>query len=210
MDRLQAAQIKEMLYYVADAVIDAKPLLTEVDSAVGDGDHGIGMEVGFKKAKEKLSESDTNDVYEIFRLVGKAMLMSMGGASGVIFGSMFLEGAKRQEPADSISAYEFALLFRHSLLAIQNRGKAQVGDKTMVDALAPAVEAMDETAPQGFSAMLDSAERAAKGGVERTKNYEAKFGRSKTQSTTIGYQDAGATSVWVIFKAMNDYIQRQK
>ena len=84
-----------MLLYVAEQIIDSKALLTEVDSQIGDGDHGIGMERGMKKAKEKLLSMESgSNVYALFQEMGKTMLMSMGGASGVIFGTMFMGGAK--------------------------------------------------------------------------------------------------------------------
>lgn len=208
MKTIDAKQTKELLLAVADAVIDAKPMLTEVDSAVGDGDHGIGMEIGLKKAAAKLNATEPSDVYALFQLTGKTMLMSMGGASGVIFGSMFLAGAKGQEPSGTLSLPDFAALFTRSLAEIQKRGQASVGDKTMVDALSPAVDALNAHSGGEYAEALAAAEVAAKQGMEDTKKYEAKFGRSKTQSTTIGFQDAGATSVWVIFRAMHDYFEK--
>lgn len=208
MKTLKKEQAKDMMIYVADAVINAKPMLTEVDSKIGDGDHGIGMEGGLKKAKAKLQKmEEIGSVYEPFETAGKAMLMSMGGASGVIFGSMFLAGAKGQEAKEELTAQDFAGLMERSLKAIQDRGKAQVGDKTMVDALSPAVDAMKESEEEGFTCMLQKAEEAARLGMEYTKTIEARFGRAKTQGTTIGFQDAGATSVWIILKAMREYIQ---
>ena len=206
MKSMSAHQVKEMLLSVCDAVIQAKPLLTEVDSAVGDGDHGIGMETGMKKAKGKLEALETSDVYEMFRTVGKTMLMSMGGASGVIFGSMFLSGAKGIEPAQALSTDMLTELFSRSLDEIKKRGKAQVGDKTMVDAFEPAVAAMTRSRDSDLETALACAASAAREGMESTRQLEAKFGRSKTQSTTIGFQDAGATSVYIIFRAMNDYV----
>lgn len=207
IDVLTAEQTKQLLLYTAKAVIDAKPMLTEVDSAVGDGDHGIGMEVGMNAAIEKLNKAPAEDVYLLFRTMGKAMLMSMGGASGVIFGSMFLGGAKNQPATSSIQCKDFAEMFERALLEIQDRGKAQVGDKTMVDALSPAVAELKAHAADGFEAALCAAEAGAMQGVENTKHCEAKYGRSKTQATTIGFQDAGATSVWVIFRAMRDFVK---
>lgn len=211
MDVLKKEQAKDMLIYVADAVISAKPMLTEVDSKIGDGDHGIGMEGGLKKAKAKLLKlEEPESVYTPFETAGKAMIMSMGGASGVIFGSMFMAGAKGQAAKEDLTPREFAEMMQLSLYAIQNRGKAEVGDKTMVDALSPAVDAMKKYAEKGFAEMLRKAEEAAYQGVEYTKTIEAKFGRAKTQGTTIGYQDAGATSVWVIMKAMREYVEQEE
>lgn len=199
---------KAMLLRVADAVIDAEPMLTKIDSDIGDGDHGIGMKGGLKRAHTELMRLDAaENAYTPFSTVGNAMLMNMGGASGVIFGSMFMAGAKAQEPKVVLSAQDFADMMKRSLVEIQNRGHAQVGDKTMVDALSPAVDALQQYAAQGMSAMLRAAEQAAYAGMENTKNFEAKFGRAKTQRTTIGLQDAGAVSVWVILKAMADFME---
>lgn len=207
MTSMNAAQAKEMLLYVANSIIAAKPLLTEVDGAIGDGDHGIGMETGMKKARDKLLALTTTDVFIPFQITGKTMLMSMGGASGVIFGSMFLAGAKGKTPKTEMDAASLAGLFHEGLLEIQARGKANVGDKTMVDALFPAVDALEAYQTDGLLPALIAAEEAAKKGMENTKQFEARFGRSKTQSSTIGFQDAGATSVWIIFRAMKEYVQ---
>lgn len=208
-EHLSAAAAKAMLLSVAEAVVEAEPMLTKVDSAIGDGDHGIGMKGGLKRAHvELLRLKDGDNAYAPFTVAGNAMLMSMGGASGVIFGSMFMAGPKGEAPKETLDAGDLAHMMRKALDAIQERGHAQVGDKTMVDALAPAVEAMEQNAARGMLEMLRSAQAAAAAGVERTKHFEARFGRAKTQGTTIGCQDAGATSVWVIFKAMADFVEK--
>lgn len=206
---LNAVSAKALLFSVAEAVVEAEPMLTKVDSAIGDGDHGIGMKGGLKKAHvELLKLADGDNAYTPFSVAGNAMLMSMGGASGVIFGSMFMAGPKGEEPKSELEAADIAHMMRKALTAIQERGHAQVGDKTMVDALAPAVDALEANAEKGMLAMLRAGEAAALAGVESTKNFEAKFGRAKTQSTSIGFQDAGATSVWVIIKAMADFVEK--
>ena len=211
MKQLTYAQVREMLIYVADQVIASKDYLTEVDSQIGDGDHGLGMERGMKKAREKLltMESGSN-VYALFQEMGKTMLMSMGGASGVIFGTMFMGGAKGKAESESLNAEQLAELMADSLAQIKERGKAQVGDKTMVDALEPAVDAMKTCAGQGdLGDMLAKAEEAAKQGVENTKNCQAKYGRAKSlMERAIGHQDAGATSTWIIFRAMSEFVQK--
>jgi dihydroxyacetone kinase len=103
---------------------------------------------------------------------------------------------------------DLAKMERKSLAAIQERGKAEVGDKTMVDALAPAVEALEANCDKGLLEMLKAAEEAARQGVEDTKKYVAKFGRAKSLlERAIGYQDAGATSVWLIFQGMREYVE---
>lgn len=209
MNVITAESAKQMLIHVADKVIGQKSYLTEIDSAIGDGDHGIGMAGGMKKAKEKLlAREDFQDVYEVFTVAGKAMLMSMGGASGVIFGSLYLAGAKDMEPRAEMTAQDFATMERKSLTAIKARGKAEIGDKTMVDALEPAVLAMEETWSDGLLDMLKAAEEGARQGMESTKGMIAKFGRAKSlMERAVGYQDAGATSVYFIFQGMREFVE---
>jgi dihydroxyacetone kinase phosphoprotein-dependent L subunit len=209
LEQLSVKDARNMLLYVADKIIANKPYLTEVDSAIGDGDHGIGMAGGMQKAKKKLLKmEDERNVYQIFETAGQAMLMSMGGASGVIFGSLYLAGAKGMEAKEILTAQDIAKMEEKSLIAIQKRGGARLGDKTMVDALAPAVEALKEHAGEGLLEMMKAAEYAAKQGVENTKQYIAKYGRAKSLlERAIGYQDAGATSVYLIFQGMREFIE---
>ena len=110
------------------------------------------------------------------------------------------------EARDTLTAQGFAAMMGRSLKAIQKRGGARVGDKTMVDALEPAVRAMEATCAKGFPEMLKAAEAAAKQGTEDTKRYQAKYGRAKSlMERAVGYQDAGATSVWLIFRGMREF-----
>lgn len=209
LEELSAEDTRNMLLYIADKIIAKKPYLTQVDSAIGDGDHGIGMAGGMQKAKKKLLKmKDEKNAYKLFEIAGQAMLMSMGGASGVIFGSLYLAGAQGMEAKAQITAEDLAKMERKSLEAIQERGKAEVGDKTMVDALAPAVEAMEANSQKGLLDMLKAAEEAARQGVEDTKKYQAKFGRAKSLlERAIGHQDAGATSVYFIFQGMREFVE---
>lgn len=209
---LDVAQTKDMLIYVADSIIKNKPYLTEIDSQIGDGDHGIGMAGGLEKAKAKLLAAESfEDVNQEFKLVGHTMLMSMGGASGVIFGTMFEGGAKTLDSRKNLDCAAITDLMKGSRDAIAKRDKAKVGDKTMLDAFVPAVEAMENAKTDDLAVLLSAAEKAAKQGMENTKNYIAKFGRAKSlMERSIGYQDAGATSVWIIFNAMKEFVENLK
>lgn len=209
LTELNAEDARNMLLYIADKVIAKKPYLTEIDSVIGDGDHGIGMAGGMQKAKKKLLKMQGEEnAYAVFETAGQAMLMSMGGASGVIFGSLYLAGAKGMEAKAVLTADDLAGMERKSLAAIQERGKAEVGDKTMVDALAPAVEALEANRDKSLLEMLKAAEEAARQGMEDTKKYVAKFGRAKSlMERAIGHQDAGATSVWLIFQGMREFVE---
>jgi dihydroxyacetone kinase phosphoprotein-dependent L subunit len=203
-------KVRDMIRYVADKIIENKSLLTEIDSKIGDGDHGIGMAGGMQKAKEAVSQAEnTGNAYALFEKAGKTMLMSMGGASGVLFGSLYLAGAKGAEPRAELSAGDLAAMMEKGLAAIKERGKAQVGDKTMVDALEPAVEAMKSSLNEGLGPMLKAASEAAAQGVENTKKYQAKFGRAKSlMERAVGFQDPGATSVWIIFRSMCEFAEQ--
>lgn len=208
MKSLNTEQVTDMLICVCNAIIENRPYLTEVDSKIGDGDHGTGMAGGMEKAKKALEEKRPfADVNTVFKTMGMSMLNSMGGASGVIFGSMFMGGVKGMEVITELDGGHFTKIMRGALEAIKARGKAQVGDKTMVDALEPAVLAMEAVDKQDLPAVLAAAKAAAYEGVENTKSLIAKFGRAKSlMERAAGYQDAGATSVAIIFDAMYQYV----
>jgi dihydroxyacetone kinase phosphoprotein-dependent L subunit len=209
LDRLDAEQAKCMMLYVADAVMQSKDYLTATDSAIGDGDHGIGMSNGFQRVKESLtSENAVTDLMSVFKMTGRAMLFTMGGASGVLFGSLFEGGAKALTNKDTLDGEAFATMLRAGLDAVKIRGKAEIGDKTMVDALEPAVKAIEASASKELYQLLEIAEAAARQGLEDTKGYVARFGRATfLQERSLGFQDAGATSVYIIIKGMNDYVK---
>jgi dihydroxyacetone kinase phosphoprotein-dependent L subunit len=207
---ITANQVKEMFLYVGEKVIENKPLLTKIDSAIGDGDHGIGMSVGFTKADENLRATEFTTVNDVFKTVGMSMISSMGGASGVIFGTMFVGGIKGLEPKESLDLPLLSIIFDKALEAIKLRGKADLGDKTMIDAFQPVVEALKNSAAENESLVdgLKKAETAAFQGVENTKDYIAKFGRAKSLGErAVGFQDAGATTVAIIIKSMKDWLE---
>jgi len=202
--KLNVNDCRQMVCFIADKVIENKSLLTEMDSAIGDGDHGIGMSGGMAKVKSQIDQLDTDNAYQIFKISGNVMLMSMGGASGILFGSMFMAGAKGA--AKELGTVDLAEMFAAGLAAVKTRGKASVGDKTMVDALEPAVTAMKDYSGASMPEMMKNARDAAYKGMESTKSMVAKFGRAKTlMERAVGHQDAGATSVWIIFSAMYEW-----
>lgn len=211
MRTLNTEQTVDMIICACDAIIQNRSYLTEVDSKIGDGDHGIGMSGGMEKAKAALMEKRPfADGNIVFKTTGMTMLNSMGGASGVIFGSMFLGGIKGVESFNELNGRLFVRIMRGALETIKARGKASVGDKTMVDALEPAVIAMENADTEDMRETLEVAVKAAYEGVERTKTYAARFGRAKSlMERSIGFQDAGATSVAIIFEAMYDYVNEE-
>lgn len=207
---LDANQVKEMFLYAGKKVVENKPFLTKIDSAIGDGDHGIGMSVGFTAAEENLTQKEFSSVNDVFKTIGMSMISSMGGASGVIFGTMFTGGIKGLESKETLNITLLAEILEKALNAIKQRGKAELGDKTMIDALEPAVNALKQSGSLNHSLLegLQNAENAAAQGVEDTKEYVAKFGRAKSLGErAVGHQDAGATTVWIIFKSMREWVE---
>jgi dihydroxyacetone kinase phosphoprotein-dependent L subunit len=210
MEALDTDQTRSMFLYIADKIIENKPLLTEIDSKIGDGDHGIGMSLGFRKVKEQLEKAKISTINEVFSITGMTMINTMGGASGIIFGLMFSAGVKEFTEKKQLDLVSMSQIFERSLLTIKERGKADLGDKTMIDALGPAVLALKASASSNDPLLdaLKKAEESAKEGMEKTKGYIAKFGKAKTLfERALGFQDAGATSVWLIFKAMREWVK---
>lgn len=206
---LDAEQVRDMFLYVSDIMISREEYLTEIDNHIGDGDHGIGMAIGFRGVKETLQSREYDCVTDVFYDMGMTMLRVMGGASGVMFGTIFISGIVDMEKKRAFDTKDFADVFGRSLYALKERGKAQVGDKTMIDALEPAVKALQD-GTRNKESLTDSflrASQAAYDGMEDTKKYRARFGRAKYYGDkAIGLQDAGATSIWLIFDAMSRWI----
>lgn len=209
MTALTIEQTRQMLISAADAIISQVPLLTELDSAIGDGDHGVGMGIGMEKAKEALMRlGSIPDVNTLYKTMGMAMLTSMGGTSGVIFSTAFMAGVKGMEPFAELDCQKMKQVFRNGLDAAKQRGQARVGDKTMVDAYEPAGLAMEAYCGSDMGEMLSGAAMAAEAGAEKTKEYIAKFGRARyLGERAVGHRDAGATSVSIIVAAMRDYVK---
>jgi len=208
MSALTSAQAKSMLLSVASSVIANKEFLCDADRRIGDGDHGISMANGFEAATKELEAHEYSDVYQVFSTVGRTMIKVMGGASGIIFGFLFYAGARNMPAKAEIDETEFAGIFEKALVEIQAKGQAKPGDKTLVDGLAPAVQAMRDCLARGaaFPEMLRAACQAAVAGKEASTHYIAKLGKAKSLGErSIGYPDAGCVSLVIIARAMSDW-----
>lgn len=205
-------QVREMLLACADRIERNELYLSRADAAIGDGDHGTGMVNGMNAAREVLEkEAEGTDIHKLYADMASAMEAAMGGASGMIFSTLFAGDAKDRKAITEMTTEEFADRMAAGLKAIQDLGHAQPGDKTMVDALYPAVEALKAHVGDSFEDMLTAAAEAAKAGMEESKKYVAKFGRAKNlMERAIGHQDAGASSTWLIFQEMADFVTGKK
>jgi phosphoenolpyruvate---glycerone phosphotransferase subunit DhaL len=193
---------------LAAAFHEEKPRLCQLDGAIGDGDHGASMARGFSEAASQLAAlPEPASIAVMFQTVGNAFLNKVGGVSGVIFGTFFIEAGKKAEGLQEIDAAAFAAMLDQALEGVKKRGKAQEGDKSMVDSLAPAVAAAKEMAEKktAMKNVLDSAYQAARQGMEATKEMSGKIGRARYQKEKgVGHIDAGSASVALLFKSLKE------
>lgn len=191
---------------IADNIIKNKEYLTELDAAIGDADHGINMAKGFKAVREKLPDLKDKDYSDILKIVGMTLVSTVGGASGPLYGTAFMRAGKVVESKDNLEVQDISQILDAALEGIKARGKAQKGDKTIVDTLEPAVEVLKNSKLENKEA-LKEALAAAKKGMEYTKEIAAKKGRaSYLGKRSIGHQDPGATSCYIILESIFDQI----
>ncbi|PQJ28860.1 dihydroxyacetone kinase subunit DhaL [Rubritalea profundi] len=204
---LSLEQTKQMSLLVAEKIIAAEPLLSQADRDLGDGDHGLGMARGFTALTKELTENPHDNLRDLYQAAGNALLTTMGGASGVVFGSLFLAGGKTMHGAEFFGSHELSHLLSQSLKDVMSRGGAKPGDKTMIDALHPAAEAAKANIDKPLAESIKAVAAAAEDGKEASKAMIATMGRAKTLGEkTIGLPDAGAISVTIILSTMADFI----
>jgi phosphoenolpyruvate---glycerone phosphotransferase subunit DhaL len=174
--------------------------LVALDTAIGDGDHGTNMNRGMTKAMEKVDASEQDDAGAVLKTVAMALISSVGGAAGPLYGTLFLQMGNALAGQSEVGLPAYAVAWRKGLEGVQTRGKAQPGDKTMVDALKPAVEALE--AASDLDGGLRTAAQAAEDGMKATTPLVARKGRaSYLGERSAGHQDPGATSTYYLFKS---------
>jgi dihydroxyacetone kinase-like protein len=174
--------------------------LVRLDTAIGDGDHGTNMNRGMQKALEKLQAADQADPGAVLKTVAMALISSVGGAAGPLYGTLFLQLGTALAGQPEIDLPAYAAAWRNSVDGVQSRGKAQAGDKTMVDALLPAVAALEQ-APD-LNTGLRAAADAAQQGMLATIPLVARKGRaSYLGERSAGHQDPGSTSTYYLFES---------
>jgi dihydroxyacetone kinase-like protein len=201
---LTTEQVLAWIQRIAELMRQNRDYLTQLDAAIGDADHGANMDRGFQVAVQKLGNEPPNDIGAIFRTVGMALLSSVGGAAGPLYGTFFLELGKQLAGRTAVSAQEWATALRTAVATVATRGQAQVGDKTMIDALAPAVEELERALAEGVSlaAAMQRAAAAAAEGMRATIPLQARRGRaSYLGERSVGHQDPGATSSALLLTA---------
>ena len=196
---ISVEDLKEWLGEFARLIFENRDVLTDLDAAIGDADHGNNMTRGMAAVVADLSGTT---VAALAKRAGMTLVSSVGGASGPLYGTFFLRFASAAGEVNELDASSFAVAMRAGLDGLVSRGKAEVGDKTMVDALAPAVEALERNRAQPLSAGLDAARRAADEGRDATVAMVARKGRaSYLGDRSVGHQDPGATSAALLIRA---------
>ena len=205
--------VLEYLQRMAGVLRENKEYLTELDSAIGDADHGINMDRGFQAILKKLPGLEDKDVGTILKTAGMALVSTVGGAAGPLYGTalmqagMALAGKHELQPKDLSAALEAALK------GVMMRGKSKPGEKTMIDAISPAVVAMQNALDNGagLQGALEQATAAADQGMKDTIPMLALKGRaSYLGERSIGHQDPGATSSYLLIRTMADMVREKE
>ena len=193
------------LHEMAGVIHENREHLTELDSAIGDADHGINMDRGFQTVLKKLPSVEDKDAGTILKTAGMALVSSVGGAGGPLYGTAFMQAGMAVAGKHELEASDVLAMLDAALKGVVMRGKANLGDKTMVDAITPAVNAMREALENGNDTAdaLEQALAAAEQGMKDTIPMLAKKGRaSYLGERSIGHQDPGATSSYLLIRTM--------
>lgn len=203
-------QIVRWLEKTAAVLEENRSYLTELDSAIGDADHGTNMHRGFKKVMEKLPTVADKDIGNILKTVGMTLISSVGGASGPLYGTFFMRSGMVMAAKEELSNDDLFKLLQAGVEGVLQRGRPNLEDKTMYDAWAPALEAMQGalSAEKGTVEMLETAVSAAEQGMKNTIPLQARKGRaSYLGERSIGHQDPGATSSYLILNALLETVK---
>ncbi len=204
-------QIVQWLEKTTVVLNQNRDYLTQLDSAIGDADHGSNMDRGFKKVVEKLPTVADKDIGNILKTVGMTLISSVGGASGPLYGTFYMRSGMAAAAKEELTDDDLVELLQAGVDGIIQRGRAQVGDKTMVDALTPAMEALRSAVTDGkgtVEAVRDMV-AAAEQGMKDTTPLQAKKGRaSYLGERSIGHQDPGATSSYLVLNALLETLEQ--
>lgn len=208
---ISGTQVIQILNKIGEVIDENKAFLTELDAAIGDGDHGLNMSKGFSAVKEKIKDDSGSNIGDILKKTGMAVVSNVGGAAGPLYGTAFMKAAAAVNGKDSVDISDFVRILEEALAGVKMRGKAELGEKTMIDAIEPALEALKTSVTSGLGTIeaLEKAKDAALEGVEHTKKIIATKGRaSYLGERSIGHQDAGATSSYLILNTIYEEVSK--
>ena len=208
---VDSAFVRSWIEEIASAVDEERDHLTQLDSAIGDADHGVNMQRGFSAVVAKLSAGESLSPGKVLTTVGATLISTVGGAAGPLYGTAFREAGKALGEDDQIDPSQLLAALRAALAAIQRLGAATEGDKTIVDAFAPATSAFAGEIEAGGTLVTATARarEAAQEGMRATIPLQARKGRaSYLGARSVGHQDPGATSTALIFSALERVARR--
>lgn len=214
-EEVTRAEVLACLGAIARTMAEQKDHLSQLDADIGDGDHGINMDRGFTAVQAKLgglSHAEA-DIGALLKATGTTLISTVGGASGPLYGTLFLRMGVAAAGKDRLSGGDVLALLEAGVKGVQERGKAAPGDKTMIDALAPALEALREAIARGEDAVsaVRRAASAARAGAEATIPLQARKGRaSYLGERSVGHEDPGAVSAHLLLQAMADTLTAGK
>ena len=204
MSNITLAQIVSWIERYAGHIAEQKDYLTQLDAAIGDADHGANMDRGFKAVLAKKADQPPTDIGAFLKLVSMTLISTVGGASGPLYGTFFLQASSMATGKTELTPSEFAAVLEKGLAGIVLRGKAAIGDKTMVDALQPAIKAYKRSVDAGepLKAAFAAAVAAGEEGLKSTIPLVARKGRaSYLGERSAGHPDPGATSTVLLVRS---------
>jgi dihydroxyacetone kinase-like protein len=204
MSDIDGQHLVGMITAVSAAIREARDELNRLDSMLGDGDHGTSLSGAFADAVDKIAQLQQPIPIAVLQATAQSLMNRMGGASGALYGTLFLRASGVAKEKHTLNHDDMKILWQMALEGVMQRGKAQPGDKTMVDALQLAVQAFTEG--ESLTDSFERATTAASAGATQTANMVAKHGRAKfAGERAVGHVDAGARSIAVMFAAINQY-----
>ena len=199
---ITSTEVRDWIRAYASVIAEHRAELVRLDTAIGDGDHGTNMDRGMRKAVEKLDGTEGEDIGALLKAVGMALVSSVGGAAGPLYGTLFLQMGMASAGREELDLAGWTAALEAGVKGVQARGKAEPGDKTMVDALMPALEALRAAEGSGLTDALRRSADAAEEGMKATIPLEARRGRaSYLGPRSVGHQDPGATSTQLLLAA---------
>src|SRR5215212_9491315 len=202
---ITGATVRDWLHAFADGVTERRAELTKLDTAIGDGDHGTNMDRGMRKAVEKLDGQEGDDIGALLKTVGMALVSTVGGAAGPLYGTLFLQLGTKAAGKEELDLAGWTEALDAAVSGVRARGKAEPGDKTMVDALLPALEALRAAEGEELGEALRRSAAAAEEGMRATIPMEARKGRaSYLGPRSVGHQDPGATSSYLLLRSAGE------
>jgi len=199
-------KVRSIIVDIAGVITEQKQYLSDLDQAIGDGDHGFNMARGFEAAIQKLKEAPGADIGEVLKTVAMALISNVGGASGPLYGTLFLKASGAAKGLTEIDLAGFIPVFKEGILGVQARGKAELGEKTMIDVLIPVLDSLEKDSAAGVSGKeaFANAEKTAADCRDKTKDIIAKKGRaSYLGERSIGHIDPGATSSYLMIATIS-------